>query len=265
MNKILVPVDFSDTSFNALKYATKLFAGTEVEITILNTYHASSSTFAMKSIDKYLEEDAQMEMDALLMKIEKDKEPGVSLKTKILHSSPITAITSLGNRGEFDLIIMGTKGASGLKEVFLGSVAGGVIAKTEAPVLVVPDNCAYRPLKEIVFAISGIPFSDPSVVDPLRKLANIHSSEVSVLHIAKEETPNLKEVVSIIDDLNPSLNYDFGTGDVNVRLNDYLKQEDAQLLCLLRSKKDFFTRLFEKSVTKKQTFSSPVPLLILHN
>jgi nucleotide-binding universal stress UspA family protein len=265
MTKILVPVDYSDTSFNALRYATKLFAGTETEITLLNTYKMASSSFRMKSIDSYLKEDAEQGMDALVEKIKKEMEPGIVLKTKILNSNAISAITSLGNKGEYDFVVMGTKGASGMKEVFIGSVAGGVIAKTKAPVLVVPDNYEYRPLSEIVFAISGIPFSDTSVADPLRKLVEIHSTKINVLHIAEDENPKLKEVVSTISDLNPSINYDFGSGDINVRLSEYLIKEDADLLCLLRSKKDFFTRIFEKSVTMKQTFSSPIPLLVLHN
>ena len=264
MNRILVPVDFSDTSLNALTYATKLFGGDVLEITILHTYEVSSSAFRMKSMDSILEGDAQKEMDALLKKM-REKHPDISLQTKIMKSNAVSAITSLGNTGTYDFIVMGTKGASGLKEVFIGSVAGGVISKTKAPVLVVPGNYEYLPLHEIVFAISGAPFSDANVVEPLRKLTRMHSSKINVLHISEDTKPDLDEVVSTIEDMNPSVTYAFGTGNINQRLDDYLRKENAGLLCLVRGKKDFFSRIFGESVTLKQAFSSLVPLLILHD
>ncbi len=264
MNKILVPTDFSDTSLNALSYASKLFGHSELEITVLHTYELSTRAFHIRSMDNILEEDAQREMDALIKQMQKEA-PDVSVKYKIIKGDAVSTTVSMGNSGNYDYIVMGTKGASGLKEVFLGSVAGGVISKTKAPVLVVPENYTYQPLREIVFAISGISFSSDSVVEPLRKLAKMSSSKVNVLHISEETKPDLNEVVSPIKDLNPSVTYTFGTGNINQRLKDFLQKENAELLCLVRRKKDFFSRLFDESVTLKQTFSSSVPLLILHD
>ncbi len=264
MNRILVPVDFSDTSLNALTYATKLFGGIALEVTILHTYEVSSSAFRMKSMDSILEGDAQKEMDALLKKMREDH-PDISVQSKILKSDAVSAITSLGNSGTYDFIVMGTKGASGLKEVFIGSVAGGVISKTKAPVLVVPGNFEYRPLQEIAFAISGAIFSNDNVVEPLRKLAMLHSCKVNVLHVSEGKKLDVEKALGTIDDLDPSVTYAFGAGKVNEQLNEYLKKEVPGLLCLVRGKKGFFSRIFGESVTLKQTFNSSVPLLILHD
>lgn len=263
MNRVLVPVDFSSTSLNALTYATKLFVGTALEVTILHTYEVSSSAFHMKSMDRILEDDAQREMDALLKRM-REEQPDVSVQSKIMKSDAVSAITSLGNSGTYDFIVMGTKGASGLKEVFIGSVAGGVISKTTAPVLVVPDNFEYRPLQEIAFAVSGTVFSD-AVVNPLRKLAMMHSCKVNVLHVSEGKKLDVEKALSNIEDLNPAVTYAFGAGNVNEQLNEYLEKEAPGLLCLVRGKKDFFSRIFGESVTMKQTFNSSVPLLILHD
>ena len=89
--------------------------------------------------------------------------------------------------------------------------------------------------------------------------------KINVLHIAEEDKPDLKEVLSTIEDLAPSVTYAFGTGNINRRLNDYLIEAGAGLLCLVRGKKDFFSQIFSDSVTLKQTFNSPIPLLILHD
>ena len=264
MNKILVPVDFSEISMNALSYAIALFKGLETEITVLHTYDMSSSAFHMKSMDRILEEDARDEMDKFLKKVDAS-EPNITLKDKIVMGNAVGIINGLGNSGDYDFIVMGTKGASGLKEVFIGSVAGGVISKTKAPVLVVPEEYPFRPFDEIVFSVGNKPFSDASVVEPLRKIVKICSCKLKVLHIAEEEKKtDLGEVLKPIEDLDPSVTYAFGTGNINQRINDYLAEENVGLLCLMRSKKDVFYRLMQGSVTLKQTFNSTVPLLILH-
>lgn len=264
MMKILIPVDYSDTSLNALLYAIHIFGQSNVEYTVLNTYGTSSTAFHIKSMDDILEEDSQNEMKAFTQKVKKTY-PHIDLKPQVVKNNAVSAITSRGNSGQFDFIVMGTKGASGLKEVFIGSVAGGVISKTSAPVVVVPSNYLQRSLDEIVFAVSNDPLSDEKVVEPLRKLAKMHSCTVKVLHVAQDEKPDIEEVLNTIEDLHPSVTYGFGSGDINARLNDYLKNEDAALLCLVRTKKGFFSRIFNNSVTLKQTFNSSVPLLILHN
>jgi hypothetical protein len=175
----------------------------------------------------------------------------------------LLSITSLGNSGTYDFIVMGTKGASGLKEVFIGSVAGGVIAKTKAPVLVVPGDYQYQNLNEIVFATSSEPLADPTVIEPLRQLTKLHASTINVLHISDDDKPDLEKVLHPIKDLNHTVTYARGDGNVNKRLKEHLLKEGAGLLCLIRRERGFFGRIFGESVTLKQTFSSYVPLLIL--
>lgn len=263
MNKILVPVDFSETSANALSYAIQLFGPSSLEISVLHSYDTrSSAALLMKNIDGVLEKDAKNKMNELIQAVQ-EKYPDANLKPKIIKRPTVSAIASLGDSGDFDFIVMGTKGASGLKEVFMGSVAGGVISKTSAPVIVVPANYSFRSLDEIVFAIGNDSFSN-STVAPLKHIVNKHQSKVKVLHIADKKTTGLDVPLGHIADLNPSIDYAFGTGDTNKDLNDYLMKDFAGLLCMIRVKKGFMERLLDESVTLKQTFNSPVPLLILH-
>ncbi len=265
MNKILVPVDFSDASSNALSYAIQLFGGSNVEITLLHIFGArSSGALLMKNIDGVLEKDARNRMDELIRNFQKEY-PDIVLKSRIVNNYAVSTIVALGDSGNYDFIVMGTKGASGLKEVFVGSIAGGVMSKTSAPVIVVPADHTFRSLEKIVFAVSDHPFSDDKVVEPLRKIATMHKSKIKVLHIADKKTPQIEKALAAIEDLNPSIDYAFGTGDVNKDLKEYLKTDFSGLVCLIRGKRGFLDRLFKKSVTLKQTFDSPVPLLILHD
>lgn len=262
MNKILVPIDFSKTSTNALAYAVDCF-GPSLEVLVLHSYDTRSrAALIMKNIDDVIEKDARTKMDELIRHMRKEY-PDAVFKPKIIKRHPVSVITALGDSGDFDYVVMGTKGASGLKEVFMGSIAGGVISKTMAPVIVVPEDYHFRALDEIVFAIGNEPFSHATVV-PLKGIVKKHKSKVKVLHIADKKTSDLDIPLGHIADLNPSIDYAFGTGNTNKDLNDYLMKDFAGLLCMVRTKKGFIERLLSESVTLKQTFNSPVPLLILH-
>jgi len=264
MNTILVPVDFSDTSTNALSYAIKLFGSSPLEVTVLTIYGVESSALLMRNIDGVLEKDAKKQMGKLLKNV-RTEYPDVNFKSKIVKSNAVSAIVSLGDSGNYDFIVMGTKGASGLKEVFIGSVAGGVISKTSAPVIVVPANHTFRPLERILFAVGNNPFSDDKVIEPLRSIASMHKSKIKILHITDKKTPQIEKALAAIEDLNPEVEYTYGTGDTNEDLNNYLMKDSSALVCLIRSKKGFLDQLLNESVTLKQTFESPAPLLILHD
>lgn len=264
MNKILVPVDFSDASSNALSYAIQLCGASSLEITVLHIYGVRSTTLIMKNIDGVLEKNAKQRMDELLRNFQKDY-PDVVFKPIITKNHAVSAIAALGDSGDYDFIVMGTKGATGLKEVFMGSVAGGVVSKTSAPVIVVPASHSFRALDEVILAVSDNPFSDAKVLEPFRRIVNMHRSNVKVLHIAAKKTPQIEKALSAIKDLNPSVDYAFGTGNTNKDLSEYLMKDFSGLVCLIRSKKGFLDRLLGESVTLKQTFNSPVPLLILHD
>ncbi|WP_299526851.1 universal stress protein [Winogradskyella sp.] len=263
MYKILVPVDFSNTSKNALKYATSLFRGIELEITILHIYGAQSTALMMKSIDSILIKEAENQMSALVKEMEAEA-PSVSFKTKLAKNYAISTISELGNSGIYDFIVMGTKGVSGLKEVFMGSVAGGVVSKTSAPVIVVPLDYNFKDLKQVVFAVGDNALSETSTL-PLRKVLTLHKSQLEVLHISENSSPDFEVILSPIKDLNPKLTHKDGNGDLNQQLNVHVQNQDTDLLCLVRTKKDFFDRLFSGSVTLKQTFNSPIPILITHD
>jgi nucleotide-binding universal stress UspA family protein len=264
MVKLLVPIDFSDTSKNALRYAIQLFEGNKIEVTIVHIYGAHSTALMMKSIDGILIRDAENKLNDLIKEIQAEA-PDVVFKTKLAKSYAVSTIATMGDSGYFDFIVMGTKGVSGLKEVFMGSVAGGVISKTSAPVIVVPLDYKYTNLDNVVFALGDINISTKSTLAPLRNIVETHNSNLEVVHISNSSDPDLKPTLDSIADLNPKISNKKGDGDLNQQLNVHIQNQDTDLLCLLRTKKDFFDRIFSNSVTLKQTFNSPVPLLVLHN
>jgi nucleotide-binding universal stress UspA family protein len=264
MTKILIPVDFSETSSNALWYAIRLFGKEQTQLTVMHTFRTPKGTFQMKSIDHILERDANDDMERLISSV-KEQEPEVLMDSKILKSDSVSAITSVAKAGNYDFIVMGTKGASGLKEVFLGSVAGGVISKSEIPVLVIPHGAEFKEPKEVCLALGNMPLSDPAVLSPLGKILKLYSASLDILHIREDEEPDISEVLNTLEEFKPSVTYATSNGNINKLLREHVESNEVSILSLVRGKKGFFDRLVSGSVTLKQTFSSTVPLLILQN
>jgi nucleotide-binding universal stress UspA family protein len=67
----------------------------------------------------------------------KSAKKGIVFKSKIIFGSPTVEIEELSRKGKFDIIVIGSRGQSGLKEAFLGSVANAIVHKSKIPVLVV--------------------------------------------------------------------------------------------------------------------------------
>ena len=263
MRRILVPIDFSEISMNALKYAIEMFKGQPLTVTLANFYGTpKGGAFLMKNIDSVLEKEARQSMDKLLNEIE-ETYGDVSFIPKIVQADASSTICDMGNSGKYDYIVMGTKGASGLKEVFMGSVAGAVIAGTSAPVLVVPADYVFKPASEVLMTVGKDPI-DNGVFEPLIEVLKITGDQLKILHVLSKSDKDMDVPLGKLAELATEEEYIIGTGNLNNDLNSFIIKDDAQLLCMVRTKKGFFNRLFGESVTLKQTFNSPIPLLVLH-
>lgn len=263
MKKVLIPVDFSETSENALAYACKIFDKHPLEITLVNIFGATSTALMMKSIDSILIKEAKESLSKLEKKY-KALFPDVQFKSQLYKNYAVQTIVSLADSGDYDLIIMGTKGASGVKEVFLGSIAGGVISKTKAPVIVVPSEYQFSSLDKIIFAINDSKILEKTNLDTFKSISELHQSKIIALHIDPVNKADYKSYNQEVKGFDFEVVNIQGTGKINEDINSFLTKNKADLLCLIRSKKDFIGRLFDGSVTSKQTFSSSIPLLILH-
>ncbi|MEM6516465.1 MAG: universal stress protein [Bacteroidota bacterium] len=264
MKNILVPVDFSDGASNALSYAIELFKNQDLKITLLHIFGMQSTALMMKNIDGVLIKDAERQMESFLKK-HKEKHPDVKFETKIRKNYPVDTIVQMSENNDFDYIVMGTKGATGLKEVFLGSIAGGVVANSQTPTIVVPDGYEFKGIDSIVLAVNDDPIKELDSVKPLRDLAITNNSSLTILHITEGDIPHLVQLKSLLSDVNHNTDYSYSSGNVNNDINSYLEKKESHLICLIRGRKSILDRLFDKSVTMKQTFNSPVPLLILHD
>ena len=269
MMKILVPVDFSDPAVLALAYAIEVAKSFKAELLILNTYEIHQGTETIISLNSALHEAAEKKMEALLDKIAVHAH-GLSVDTIILQGFAPKTIVDTAEKNSSDLIVMGTTGASGLKEFFLGSTASSVIAQTQKPVLVIPEKCRPEGFENIVFAIGNDKVTSQSEVEPLLWFVREFASNLDVIHFGTEDE-NPEEVadnLTFLDELNNyCITYAYGGKEnrIEEQIQEFAIEKDADLICMIRQNKSFWQRLFSGSATEKQVFHSQIPLLILHH
>lgn len=267
MNKLLVPTDFSENARNALAYVIDIANLFGAEITLLHTYRVYSTTGMFISVESYLKEDAAREMLQLVRYIERQLENGASIETRIIRGDAVPIITKLAEKEAFDLIIMGTQGASGLKEIFLGSVTNGVSQQTQTPLLAIPSNFSHRPIEKIVWAIDEQGVSYAKVVAPLIKLAKKMDARLAVYHkdtgLADHGIDPTVEI--FLEGIDYSFHYELDTDNINESINAFVADYRADLLCMIKRERGFLERIFHSSHTTKEVFDSPVPLLLLHD
>ena len=268
MKNIIVPTDFSKNSVNALKYAIKVANQFGSVIHLVNGIDNISAVGIYSDVGKMINETAMISLSDVVNKVSGTLVKPAIIISKTLRGETISAICDYGVEVNADLIIMGTQGASGLKEVFIGTTAQGVIKKAKVPVLVIPSDAKFGVPQHISFALDDKEISSAEIVEPLKELTKAFKANLTVFHFNKQYA--MTNIDPSIDDYFNDLEYtvhDHFSDDHNVNnvINNFVKQEGIDLLVMIRRHRSFLSSLFHKSVTSKEVFHSPVPLLILHD
>jgi len=152
MKKILVPTDFSECSINALNAALKVASKTGAHIELVHVYDRPVIGFVDLNIDhkknKAMLLKAQHTMDTMVAELESE----VIVNPHILADIPLTEIMDQKQFSDIDLIVMGSQGSEGLRELFIGSNTEKVVRKSKVPILSLKEDQGSFELKNIVLA-----------------------------------------------------------------------------------------------------------------
>lgn len=264
MKKILLPTDFSPIAQTALTYATHLSRTLEADIHLLHTYVLPRTSAVVQQIEHSLAEQAKKD-------IAKEGARVTSLTdrqftTSVRKGYNAETIASETQKTDADLIVMGTQGASGVKEIFFGSNTVNAIKYTQIPMIVVPENTEYQPIKKILFAADNNFFSSIEALQALKILLEKTGAQLTVLHIENSTTSVPFRLL---------LNEHFGKGryefhtikrpDIYTAIMEYSEKINADMICLIHHYRNYLDQLFHSSTTFKTAFYTDVPLLILKN
>lgn len=234
-------------------------------ITLVNTFRLPSTASMLVSVERIVEKEAQEQMEGLLQQVQSQLNGMGSVEGKVIRGDAVSIIAELANKTGFDMIIMGTQGASGLKELFMGSTANGVIKNTNVPVLAIPADFAFRPIRQIAFAMDDVGISQPGVTAMLAEIARNCEAKVLVFHqgLGDYDDGIDPSIDVYLDGIEHSFHYELDDSSINDSINNFVKDYDVDMLCMVRRQRGFLESAFHVSVTTREIFNSPVPLLVL--
>lgn len=260
--KVLLPTDFSGNARLAVDYAISLF-GMDSEYTLLNLYHEphAAATSMISLVDIAMQDSRKSlieELDHFKTKY------GSGLKMGYLseYGEGGREISILAGRYNQDIIIMGTKGASGLKEVLVGSVASDTLSKSEKPVMIVPAGEWKTPS---VMAAAVDDKVDATALAKAREFADVLNAELQFLKVEAEDVVPAGGADNKPAYIEPgeSFHQIFAEDPVS-GIKEYVEAHDIDMLIMFPGHHGFLDRLFKRSNTGKVAMHSKIPLLTIH-
>ncbi len=277
--QILIPTDFSDTAFNAIKFAFELFKKEECEFHILHTYF-----LAGYSTDELLipePDDAQyqkvrdtsdMKMESLKKKIELfPANPNHSLHFENEFGPLFDVLKIKVKKDGISLIVIGTRGATDDVDVAYGRNSVNIMEKVrDCPVLAIPKYLIFKDLSEIVFVTSFKSEYKLEELNYLIQIAQNANTSISILHIGKEmelsekQRKNKKILENHFEGLQYSFHWLEKTG-VQEGIFKFVDEHNSGMIAFVNKKHWFFGSVFSNPLVKKLSIHTTVPLLALHD
>ncbi len=281
MKRILLPTDFSKNAWNAIHYALTLFWDQECEFFILNAFQVGSSGYATKRgranqtrFYRLLHEQSERGLAEVLKKIgELGPNPKHKIKKYCLPEHLVNAVANMVKSKEIDLIVMGTKGATGLKEVFMGSNAHKIAKEIhDCPIILVPDEYEqHANLDTLVLATGFEHLFNPQELKPILELSKKFGAKIWVAHVGVEselssQQQGVKKVLAKqLDGARHEFVFIEKEGSVNDSLQKMISENsNVNMVAMVNYWHSFFEKLTREPVIKKVSFNTTVPFLVIH-
>ncbi|MCM4169340.1 hypothetical protein KCTC52924_00594 [Arenibacter antarcticus] len=278
MKIILLPTDFSDSAWNAMFTALKLYADLACHFIILNSYEPDFANILgdkgkqrLGVIYDSMGKQSQLELDKILEYLgQHHKNQNHTFEKVSIAANLLTAIKETMVAKHIDCIVMGTTGATGAKEVFMGSNTVKVLnAIRNRPLIVVPIEYNFQSLKRLVFPTNFLKYFEASELNPMLELAKMWEAETFIFQVGTDFLLSDFQLSnqSVLKKYFGSLSHSFFTvkWKVNVAktITGFAMENNADMISLIHYGHSFFEKLTREAVVKKMGFHTSIPLLVL--
>ena len=274
MKTILVPTDFSIPADSAIHYAVKIAVLWDASLILYHSFIPFESGFYLLSLSEKENMEAHKKLTDRLTAMKNSivkKNPNLSISIHVDQGPEAIKIINFCKKSKVDLIVMGTKGASGLKEKLIGSFTAEVIANAPCPVLAIPNKYKFKVPKKIMYA-TNYTKKDKKVLQSLLEFNRLFDAKINILHIdwgitlftADEDYEKYKKTIqNHFKDFEFTFNHTVGKDVTKTILEETLIDKTDIIVMNPIKRKGIWNRLFNRSVTKKMAYHVPIPLLTI--
>ncbi|MBT8271110.1 MAG: universal stress protein [Flavobacteriaceae bacterium] len=261
MKNILIPVGSSKNAECHLQYAVDFAREFNAKLYVVQIYNVYTKSGTIIKVDHLLERES---MAFLKKHISKINTTGVDVKPLVFKGKLVDVIELICKKLEIDLILIEPKTNSIREEVFLGKTSGKIVKQTSIPALIVPEGSTFRGFKSVMLSIKSAVIRKPKSLKLLRSIKAHFNATIKLLLV---ETPYHKagdhevneELDSMVSKIVKSKNPTTYQGTL-----EHFKEFQPDLLIVVRRKRGFFVKLWEKNtILKKDFYISEVPVLVL--
>ncbi len=278
MRKILVPTDFSDNAFNALKYACQVFKYEKCEIFIMHAYadevYQQDKLTKRSKLDVLKEEisrNSERQLKKVLEEV-KHQYPNPQHNYKIVSAfgSLIDEVDDLVNAENMDIVVMATRGETNDRSITFGSTTLQVLKYISCPVLAIPEGFEYHAPKEVLFTTN---YLVPYKRRELKLLCDMSGSFRSTIHMLyidpiKKLSLRQEDNQQFLRDSLPKAKLLFETSqekDKTIAITKYIVHKDIDMLVLVNSRHSFLEDMLSQSTIDKIGLHLKIPFLVMQN
>lgn len=278
MKTILLPTDYSKNAWNAIFTALKLFYDQQCTFVLLHTYEPGLSNLlgdqgegSLGGIYASLEEASIEKMKDLMAYLkEHHPNPRHTFRTLVKPGEPVGEVKKQIREKPVDMIVMGTKGATGAERVLLGSNTVRMLKSVhDKPILAVPEDFDFQRLRHVVFPTDYMHYYEPFELQPLIDLVRdwkailhmvyaAHTHEMKPVQLSNKKL--LESRLAGLDARHAEIPLE---KHLSESITGYADQIRADLIVLMQHKHGFLESLTKEKVVKRIAFDSHIPLLIL--
>ncbi|WP_142786302.1 universal stress protein [Changchengzhania lutea] len=276
MKKILLPTDFSENSWNAIKYALQLFKNDTCKFYLLNTYTpaiyhveyvlVSPAQFGLGDV---IRENSLKHLDTFEKKIEKEfNNPKHTIESISAFNTLILEIKEVVIEKGIDYVVMGTKGATGAIEVLFGSNTVHVFKNIKCPILAIPENFEFEAPHEVLFPTDYEVHYQDHHIKPILDILSFYNSRVNILNVSygydlseqqEKNKQNLEDYFKEVAHLYHSVSGQ----TVPQAITNFQLKSRINMLVMINNKHSFFENLFFKSTINQIGFHLTIPFLVI--
>lgn len=279
MKAIVVPTDFSDTALKALLFAGEIARNSGAVVHLLHVLEPDENRVWRPHVqeDTYAEAIAQerlLQLDTT-RKVLLQQYPSVKINTELASGLVADAILDYAAQQQADLVLMGTTGASGMNQVFVGSVAARVIEKATLPVLTIPAAYEVEDPDRILLATNHFE-QQTHIVYPLLQLVRLLNLRLYIAVFLDTDDAEPVDYINSgrqLDAYVHHLRKKYPDIDLQADLLEgrhfeeavdaYIKREGIDFVAMVPYHKKFIDRILGRSTTRTMAYHSSIPLLTI--
>lgn len=277
MGKILVPIDFSENSIIAARYAREIALENQDELVFLHVYtrhvnkYANFMVHGEHIVDPTIKESEE-QLNQLVVLV-KEKWPTLVINQLFDEGILAEVISKETAKNQYKVVVMGTKGASGIESVLIGSNTYDVIRDSQTPILAIPVNAtAYK--KDTIALLTNF---KPGELEVLKQAIPVFGSKFHLLliHINKQEV-DIKILDKKLTDWIDNIITETGIDDVSYTVKNrshfansaekiangiqtMIRDENIDIILITKSRKTFFQNLFNENIIKEMAMGIVIP------